>query len=145
MQSLNEKNICTYGKTFISKLASFPSWLLISSPSHFFHGHTSKRLAYCRTTAVSFFFDIGFHGLIPLFEHSLSSRGAVPYPTTSLHPTVSVLILHPREIQLIIFMWSQTVRQRKPNDRNLSSYKASEMLAYRVRKHNKTGQTMKKK
>ena len=37
------------------------------------------------------------HGCIPFFERSLSSRGAVPYPTTSLHP-VSVLILHPGEI-----------------------------------------------
>ena len=52
---------------------------------------------------------------LALFERSLSSRGAVPYPT-SLHP-VSVLVLHPREIQLII-MWSQTVRQGKPNNRN---------------------------
>ena len=70
-------------------------------------------------------------------ERLLSSRGTVPYPTTSLHP-VSVLILHPREIQLII-MWSHTVRQCKPNNRNQSRYKASEMLAYRVREHNKTG------
>ena len=41
------------------------------------------------------------------------SRGAVPYPTASLYP-VSVLILHPGEIDLII-MWSQTVRQSIPN------------------------------
>ena len=66
-------------------------------------------------TSVSLLFDIGFHGQIPLFEGSLSSRGAVPYPT-SLHP-VPVLIHHPREIQVII-MWSQTVRQSKPNNRN---------------------------
>ena len=33
-----------YGKTNISKLASFPNWFHISFPSHFFHGHTSKRL-----------------------------------------------------------------------------------------------------
>ena len=32
------------------------------------------------------------------------------YPTTSAAPPVSVLILHPREVQI---MWSQTVRQRK--------------------------------
>ena len=40
------------GKIFISKLASFPNWLRILSPPPFFHGHTSKRLAYCayRTT-----------------------------------------------------------------------------------------------
>ena len=69
----------TYGKIFISKLASFPNWLLISSPRHFFHGHTSKRLAYyCRTTAMSLLFDIRFHGQISLFECSLSSRGVVP-------------------------------------------------------------------
>ena len=38
------------------------NWLLISSPPHFFHGHTLKRLAYCRTTAVSLLFVVGFHG-----------------------------------------------------------------------------------
>ena len=47
----------------ISNLASFLNWLLISSPPHFFHGHTSKRLAYCanRTTdccAVAFRYRI---------------------------------------------------------------------------------------
>ena len=42
-----ERKTHIYGKTFISKLAPFPNWLLISSPPHFFHGHTSKRLAYC--------------------------------------------------------------------------------------------------
>ena len=49
MQSLNEK---TYWKTYISKMASFPNRLLISSPPHIFHGLTSRRLAYCahRTT-----------------------------------------------------------------------------------------------
>ena len=58
-QSLNENNI---RENIISKLTSFPNWLLISSPRHFFHGHTSKRLAYCRTTAMSLLFDIIFHG-----------------------------------------------------------------------------------
>ena len=50
MQSLNEKNV--KWKTLISKLASFPNWLHISSPPHSFRGHTSKRLACCahRTT-----------------------------------------------------------------------------------------------
>ena len=66
-----------------------------------------------RLTAVSLLFDNGFQGLIPFFERSL--MGAFPYPTSS-HP-VSVLVLRPREIQLII-MWSQTVRQSKPNNRN---------------------------
>ena len=69
-----------------------------------------------RLTAVSLLFDIGFLGSTPLFERSLSSRGATPYPTTSLHP-VSVPILHPRAIQLTI-LWSQTVRLSKPNNRN---------------------------
>ena len=32
-------------------------------------------------------------------------------------------------------MWSHTVRQSKQNNRNLSRYVASEMLAYRVREH----------
>ena len=68
--------------------------------------------------------------------------GGVPYPTTSLRP-VSVPILHPSEIQLII-MWSQTVRQIKPNNRHKSRYKASETLAYRVRGHNTAGQTVNK-
>ena len=38
--------------SIIFKLASFPNWLLISSPPHLFRGHISKRLAYCayRTT-----------------------------------------------------------------------------------------------
>ena len=56
------------------------------------------------------------------------------FPTTSVHP-VSVLILHPinREIPVQIVMWSQTVRQSKPNSRNSSKKgKASEVLAYRV-------------
>ena len=52
-----------------------------------------------RLTAVSLLFNIGFQGEIPSLERSLSLRGAVPVPTASLHP-VSVLILHPREIQL---------------------------------------------
>ena len=40
----------------------FPNWILMSSPTHFFHCHTSKRLAYCLTTAVSLLFDVGFDG-----------------------------------------------------------------------------------
>ena len=85
----------------------FPSWhhfqilasyLLISSPQFCFHGHTSKRLAYCRATAMSLLFYIRFHGHIPLFERSLSSRRGVPYQRTPLHP-VSVPILHPRKIR----------------------------------------------
>ena len=59
-----------------------------------------------------------------------------------LHP-VPVLVLHPREIQLVI-LWSKTVGQSRPNNRNYSRYKGSETLAaFRVRKHNKTGQTIK--
>ena len=105
----------------------FPSWHHFQIGFLFRPHHTScmvtPRSAWpivhivVRLTAVSLLFDIGFQGLIPsLFERSLSSRGAVPYRTTSLHP-VSVLTLHPREIQLIS-MWSQTVRQSKPNNRN---------------------------
>ena len=46
---LERKNILGMGKhSFPSKLASFSNWLLISSPPHFFHRHTSKSLAaYC--------------------------------------------------------------------------------------------------
>ena len=38
------------------------------------------------------------------------------YPTASVHAE-SVLILHPTEIQI---MWSQTVKQTRPNSRNSS-------------------------
>ena len=41
------------------------------------------------------------------------------YPTTSVHP-VSVLIVHPREIQIL---WSQTVRQGKPKQPQLIKVK----------------------
>ena len=60
------------------------------------------------------------------------------YPTTSVHP-VSVLILHPREIQI---MWSQTERKNKTTAINQGN-KASEKLAYLVREYNKTSQTRK--
>ena len=43
---LERKKHTRYGKQNISKLASFPIWLLISSPPHLLHSHTSKRLAY---------------------------------------------------------------------------------------------------
>ena len=63
------------------------------------------------------------------------------YPTTSVHP-VSVLI-HPREIQTL---WSPTVRQRKTKTTAINQGKASEILAYLVREHNKkTSQTRKKR
>ena len=57
----------------ISKLVSY-----FVPNTFFFHGHTSKRLAYYRTTAVSLLFDIGVHGQTPLFERCL--RGG-PFPT----------------------------------------------------------------
>ena len=63
------------------------------------------------------------------------------YSTTSVHP-VSLLILHRREIQI---MWSQTVRQRKNKTTAINQGKASEMLAYLGREHNKTSQTRKRK
>ena len=59
------------------------------------------------------------------------------YSPISVHP-VSVLILHPKEIQI---MWSQTVRQRKNKTTAINQGKASEMLADLVREHNKTSQT----
>ena len=61
------------------------------------------------------------------------------YPTTSVH-AVSVLILHPREI---LNLWSQTVRQRKTKTTAINQGKASEMLAYLIREHNKTSHTRK--
>ena len=60
MQSLNEKNIWENIYFQFGDISKF--WRLISSPPHFFLGHTSKRLAYCRTTAASLLFDIRFHG-----------------------------------------------------------------------------------
>ena len=44
------------------------------------------------------------------------------YPTTSAHP-VPVLILHPREIQIIIMfiMWSQTAKQSEPKPKQSQS------------------------
>ena len=65
------------------------------------------------------------------------------YPASSVHP-VSVLIPYPREI---LFLWSQTVRQRKPpteNNRRVMG-KASETPAcrVRVREHNKDEQDRK--
>ena len=53
----------TYGRTFFSKVGIISNfWPSISSPQHFFHCHTSKRLTYCRTTAMSLLFDTKFHG-----------------------------------------------------------------------------------
>ena len=46
----------------------FPSWHhypIFASyfvPTTLFHGHTSKRLSYCRTTPMPLLFDIRFHG-----------------------------------------------------------------------------------
>ena len=57
-----------------------------------------------------------------------------------LNGIMSVLILHPREIQIL---WSQTVRQSKNKTTAFNPGKASEMLAYLVREHNKTSQTRK--
>ena len=52
--------------------------------------------------------------------------------------SVSVLILHPREIQT---MWSQTERQRKPESSQTKQGKASEVPTFRARKYNETSQT----
>ena len=141
MQSLNEKTYIYMEKHL------FPSWHnfqigFLFRPHHTFSwSHleafgllcTLHDWLLCRCSSI-LDFKVKY---LSLFERSLSSRGAVSYPT-SLHP-VSVLTIHSinREIQLII-MLSQTVRQSKPNNRNPSRYKASEMLAYRVREHNKT-------
>ena len=61
---------------------------------------------------------------------------------------VSVLILRPREIPGTNYqiMWSQPVCEtEKTKTTALNQGKASEMLAYRVREHNKTSQAMKNK
>ena len=63
------------------------------------------------------------------------------FSSTSVH-LVSVLILHPREVQIL---WSQTaVRQRNTKTIAINQGKASEMLAYLVREHNKADQKNKK-
>ena len=114
MQSLNEKNI--WENILFPSWHHFQiNWLLISSPPHFFRGHTSKCLAYCahRTTdccVVAFRYRISrLNTFVRAF--SLSSRGAVPY-TTLLHP-VSVLILHPSEIYNYNRKINQGIKQVK--------------------------------
>ena len=94
-----------------------------------------------RLSVVSYLSDIIFQGQVPLFERSLSSKGAVPYHYTQCPCWFFIL---ERYKLLDIILWSQTVGQSRPNNRNYSRYKGSETLAaYRVRKHNKTGQTIK--
>ena len=108
MQSLNLKILWEniyFQVGIISKLASYfvPTTL-------FFLVTTSKRLAYCARCTTDCFV-VAFQYRIISFNTFVRAfvvfERAVPYPT-SLHP-VSVLILHPIEIQFII-MWSQTVR-----------------------------------
>ena len=75
MQSLNKKNM---GKHLFPNWHHFQIGFLFRPDKHFFHGHTSKRLDYYRTTAaVSLLFYIGFHGQTPLFERCLRG-GAFP-------------------------------------------------------------------
>ena len=80
LQSLNEK---VYGKTCISKLASFPNWLLISSPPHFFHGRTSKR---SHRTTLCRCFSISDFKLEYLCSSVRCLRGG-PFPTQRHHYT----------------------------------------------------------
>ena len=54
------------------------------------------------------------------------------YPTSAV-PSVSFLILHPREMQIL---WSQAVRQEK-NQTLKNQGRQIHVLAYRVREHNK--------
>ena len=79
------------------------------------------------------------------------------YSTTSIHPVV--LSSHETALSTqrhqytqcpcwffileIQILWSQTVRQRKNKTTTINQGKASEMLAYLVREHNKTSQTRK--
>ena len=59
--------------------------------------------------------------------------------STSVHTgTVSVLILYPRDTNYVITDWD-----RKNKTTAINQGKASEMLAYLVREHNKTNQTRK--
>ena len=100
-------------KKYMGKLL-FPSWQnfqigFVFRPHHTFFMVTPRSIRpivvrlLCRCFSIS-----DFTVKYLCFERSLSSRGAVPSPTTSLHP-MFVLILHPREIQLIT-MWSQTMK-----------------------------------
>ena len=66
--------------SIISKLASY----FVPHNTFFMATPSSKRLAYCRTTAVLLRFDIRFHGQIPLFERCLREG---PFPTQRHHCT----------------------------------------------------------
>ena len=66
-----------HGKTLFSKLALFPICLHISSPRHFFPGHTSKRLACDGTIALSLLVDLVLHVQIPMFKNCFR-EGAFP-------------------------------------------------------------------
>ena len=71
------------------------------------------------------------------------------YPTSSVHP-VSVLILHPREIQI---MWSQTVKQRKTKQNkmriilnaNVPHTRAQQTRVPRITRNTKNVQQIKQK
>ena len=51
------------------------------------------------------------------------------YPTTSVHPVPVLILIHPREIQV---MWSLTVRQRNPKTTVINQGKSREILVYLV-------------
>ena len=139
--ALNEKNIwenLCFQVGIISKLASYFVPTTLFSWSH-----------------LEAFDLLSYDCCVVAFRHRISRlntfvrafvvfEGGRSLPNDTITPRVSVPILHPREIRLVV-MWSQTVRQSKPNNRNKSRYEASEMLTYRVREHNKTGQTIKEK
>ena len=87
---LERKRHTMNGKTYISKLASFPNWLLISSPPYFCHGHTSKRLAHCAHRAtdccvVAFQYRIsrlsGFVRAFVVFEGGRSRPSSIITPS----------------------------------------------------------------
>ena len=63
----------------------------------------------------------------------------LPNDVSTPSQSVSLLILHPREMQIL---WSH--RNRVNHTVAIHQGKASEVLAYRVREHNETSQTMKK-
>ena len=81
---------------------------------------------------IVFYNIVGAYCVVFTLNHSF-------YPTTSVHP-VYVLILHPREIQIVY----QTLRQRKTKTTAINQGKASEMLAYLVQ-HNKKAKKKKAK
>ena len=127
-----EREKYIYGSKHLFPSWYHSNWIIISSPPHFFHGHTSRRLAYCRTTAVSLLFDIGFHGQIPFSSVVFEGRHCVP----------NDIIITPSQCPCWFFILERYnllcghrlwYRVNKVKQSQIIKVKAIEILAYRVR------------